>query len=653
MGSKPKKLAEATIYNIIIVTLISTVLVSTFILVYSSRRISEVNVDQNKVLTAAINYQIETFVKDQVRIMDEFVLFYNFNKNDDNQRRLYYKELMELQPEFSRFLVIGPTGQVEFTYPNDELLVGTDHGYYTYFLEAKQDVLHWSDTFYDVINNLPRVALSIKVDDKVLVAYIDLVEINNFIGKLDIRDNSIVSILDTSGTYIAHNSIEKVIQREKDKDVIELFNRNSDLSEIVMSETSMYLQFVQRISIADWVVLIRQSKAPVRTLQRDIIFITSTLLSGLIFVFIMVSIRRMRRIRKSFDHFTDNLLVLSKGDYGHRVEKAEYLEFDVLGHEFNKMAESIQLRENTIHDLNADLENKVEERTKLLDESNQELRTTLENLQETQEKLIISEKMASIGQVVAGVAHEINTPVGISVTMASYIDVQTKKIHEEFNENKLGKKALNQYFEEVSHSSGIMLNTLERASELIRSFKQVAVDQSSIDKVIFDPCDIVKSVVTSLKVQADRQNVSIHYVCDVNRSVISWPGRLSQIAMNLIQNAINHGFKALESGAIDVTLQMDEYGVVLIVKDNGHGIPEDQLDKIYEPFFTTGRLEGSTGLGLNIVHNLVESAYEGKIQCFTEHGKGTTFVLQLPMAFTETFINRNDVSTEEKEEEEE
>lgn len=640
MKSNVKKLAESTIYNIIVVTLITTVLVSTFILFYSSGRIEEVNVDQNKVLTTAINYQVETFVKDQIRIMDEFVLFYEFHKSEEEERRAFYSQLIDVHPEFSRFIIINDSGVIENTYPHDDLLVGTDHGYYTYFIEANEDELHWSDTFYDVVNNLPRVALSRKIDDKVLVAYLDLVEINHFIEKLDVRDDSVVSILDGSGTFIAHNEVENVIQREKDRVVIELLNSEANLSEIRMTETSSHLQFVQKIPLADWIVLIRQSKAAILSLQRDIIFITTSLLSVLIIVFVIVSLRRMRSIKKSFVRFTNNLLIISKGDYDHRVDHAEYLEFRVLGQEFNKMAESIQLRENTIHDLNADLENKVEERTRLLDESNHELKATIENLQETQEKLIVSEKMASIGQVVAGVAHEINTPVGISVTMASYIDVQTKKMYEDFKDNKLGKKALDQYFSEVSHSSEIMLSTLERASDLIRSFKQVAVDQSSADKVIFDPCDIVKSVVTSLKVQADRSKIDISYECNVDRSVISWPGRLSQITMNLIQNALVHGFRDLNEGNIKISIEALESALVLRVEDNGNGMSQDQLEKIYDPFFTTGRLEGSTGLGLNIVHNLVESAYEGKIECLSEPGSGTTFIVKLPMEFTEAKLTR-------------
>jgi len=631
MLKKTRKLANVTIYSIIIVTLVSTVLVSGLILYYASNGIEDLSLKQSQLLSTAINLHIEAFIEDKTRIMDEFILFYRAQEEDHSARQAFYGHLMDLHPEFSRLMIIDRQGQVAYTYPEDKQLIGTDHAYYAYYNLAREEGLFWSDTFYDVANNLPRVALSKKVKDQVLVAYIDLKEINKFIRDLDVNEKSVLAILDESGTYIAHNQAERVIQREKDKDVIHLLNQGADLKEVAFDEKTDYLQYVQKLAVADWLILIRQSKAPLHDLQRNIVLLSVVLVGIMVLVFMVVSLRRLRSIRGSFDHFTANLLHLSQGAYDHRVTQADYTEFWVLGQEFNRMAESIQTRDKTIQELNADLESKVEERTRLLDASNHELQSTIDNLQETQEKLIASEKMASIGQVVAGVAHEINTPIGIGVTLASYLGDQTDKINAEFEAGKLSKKSLGLFLKDVNNSSNIMLETLERASDLIQNFKQVAVDQTNIERVTFKPCTIIKSVVESLRVQAHKQGVEIRFDCKTEASVNSWPGRLSQVTMNLVQNALKHGMKGRDHGLIELTLDTYDKGISLKVKDNGVGISPENMDKIYDPFYTTGRMEGSTGLGLNIVHNLVESAYEGKIECMSHLGQGTEFYIRLPM----------------------
>ncbi len=631
MKSRTKKLAESIIFNIIGVILISVVLGTGILLMFSSQRLNSLNTSKSIVITNAIDFQVENFVIDQIRIMEEFELIYTFHNDSPELIRDFYVKLLDLHPEYSRFLILDNQGTVISSYPGDQIVDGTDHSYYNYFLQAEKGDFYWSDTFYDVVENSPRVALSVKVEDVVLVAYLDLIEINSFIDKLDIGEDSSVAVVDGSGTYIAHSNINKVAQREKDSDLIDALNNKIDLTKLKTISKENGFKYFKNIASTQWYVAINQSTKPVEDLMRENIFVSSVFITVLLLFFIVVSFRKMKNIKMTFRKFTDNIIDVATGNYDKKIENEEYYEFKELGDQFNIMAQSIHSREKTIQDLNKDLELKVEERTRMLDDSNQELRQTIDNLEETQEKLINSEKMASIGQVVAGVAHEINTPLGISITTASYIDMQTKKIHEDVDENNLSKKSLLQYLNEVNTSTGIMLNTLDRASELIQSFKQVAVVQSTSNKVMFDPCDIVKSVVTSLKTSADKIEVKLIFTCSLDHKVNSWPGRLSQITLNLIQNALIHGFKDKENGSILVDLSTYKYGIRLEIKDDGSGIPDDVIKKIYEPFFTTGRLEGSTGLGLNIVYNMVESVFEGRIECLSKVGEGTSFIVYLPI----------------------
>jgi PAS domain S-box-containing protein len=286
--------------------------------------------------------------------------------------------------------------------------------------------------------------------------------------------------------------------------------------------------------------------------------------------------------------------------------------------------------EQEIHRINGELEERVVLRTQQFESSNTELKATLESLQQTQEQLVQSEKLSALGGLVAGVAHEINTPIGIGITAASHLDDQTETLESLYKENKITRAHIEKFIESGRQSSQIILTNLNRASDLIRSFKQVAVDQSTEDKRTFNLRSYTDEILLSLrpKLKQARHDVTIEggEAIDVD----SYPGAYSQVVTNLVMNALIHAFEEGEVGSLRISFEESNGRVTMIFADDGKGIPADHLPKIFDPFFTTRRGSGGTGLGLNIISNIISQRLGGSIKCDSEIGEGTTFRIEFP-----------------------
>lgn len=279
--------------------------------------------------------------------------------------------------------------------------------------------------------------------------------------------------------------------------------------------------------------------------------------------------------------------------------------------------------EQEILSLNATLEQKVAERTQALTEA-------VDRLDTARAELVRSEKLSALGALVAGIAHELNTPIGVSVTVASALHENTVQFEAEMARG-LKRSTLNQYVGNIKEGSDILGRNLERAAALITSFKQVAVDQTSVHRRSFPLDATLSEILLTLgpTIRKSRHQV----VCDIPPDLVldSYPGPLAQIVTNLIHNAFLHGFEAMEAGVVTIQAEADgDEQVWLRVRDNGCGIPPDDLGRIFDPFFTTKLGRGGSGLGLNIVHNLVTQTLGGSIQVESQPGQGTVFTLHLP-----------------------
>ncbi|MEH2296427.1 trifunctional serine/threonine-protein kinase/ATP-binding protein/sensor histidine kinase [Nostoc sp.] len=270
------------------------------------------------------------------------------------------------------------------------------------------------------------------------------------------------------------------------------------------------------------------------------------------------------------------------------------------------------------------LEQKVTERT-------QELSQALKDLKVTQKQLVESEKMAALGGLVAGVAHEINTPVGTSITVASTLADETRSFIRAVEQGQLKRSVLNNYLEIAKESTDLILSNLNRAGELVQSFKQVAVDQTSLEHRTFFVKQYLEEIVISLNPKLKQACHTLIVTGDETLTINSYPGALAQIFTNLVMNSLTHAYQLHESGQLRIQVKPEGEAIVIQYSDDGCGIPPENLNKIFEPFFTTARQKGGSGLGLHIVYNLITQKLQGTINVHSEVEKGTLFTVTLPL----------------------
>ncbi|MDY6994194.1 MAG: ATP-binding protein, partial [Pseudomonadota bacterium] len=263
----------------------------------------------------------------------------------------------------------------------------------------------------------------------------------------------------------------------------------------------------------------------------------------------------------------------------------------------------------------------------------EELACALAQLQAAQQQLVESEKMSSLCHLVAGVAHEINTPIGISVTGISQMESLTQNLAHLFEHKQLKRSDLQKYLDNANQINSLIFKNLTRAAELISSFKQVAVDQSSEQQRQFNLNAYLHEIINSLKPELKQLRPQILIDCDQNINLYSYPGVFCQIITNLVMNSLIHGVNQQKNAIINLRVHQQLQAIKIIYSDNGQGMPPATLKKIFEPFFTTNRHGGGSGLGLHIVYNLVTHKLNGTIHCTSSVGQGTTFTLTLP--FTE------------------
>ncbi len=255
----------------------------------------------------------------------------------------------------------------------------------------------------------------------------------------------------------------------------------------------------------------------------------------------------------------------------------------------------------------------------------------LRNLRETQNSLIEAEKLAALGRLVAGVAHEVNNPVGISLTVASSLERKTAMFTAEVARGDLRRSSLNDFLETSRDASSQLVANLNRAAELINSFKQVAADRNYSDQRTFDLGDLTEQVVMSLRPGLRKHNLTLTVDCQPNLTMNSYPGPYGQVLTNLFLNAVAHAFPDAKSGAVDIQVrESGKNNVEIIFSDNGCGMSLDVRRRAFDPFFTTRRDQGGTGLGLHIVYSIVTNRLGGRLELDSEPGRGTRIQIILP-----------------------
>lgn len=288
--------------------------------------------------------------------------------------------------------------------------------------------------------------------------------------------------------------------------------------------------------------------------------------------------------------------------------------------------------EQAVRELNLALERVVAERTQALSDSNQRLAASVQTLQRAQQELVQQETLAGLGAMVAGVSHELNTPLGNALIAADTVQARLRDLTQELGSERPRRSQITSCLDQAQRAVGLACGNLQRSVDLVAGFKQVAVDRAGLQRRPFDLRATVHDVVSLLGLSLRHPGTHIDVSLPEGITMDSYPGALGQVLTNLVQNAVLHGLVDREGGQVKVELlARDADRVTLAVSDNGTGIDAEHLPQIFKPFFTTKLGQGGSGLGLHIVHNLVTGPLGGRIDVDSKKGQGTRFVLTLPL----------------------
>lgn len=355
----------------------------------------------------------------------------------------------------------------------------------------------------------------------------------------------------------------------------------------------------------------------------------------------LATLRLRKAIVQPLDSVVDVVSQVARDkNYSLRLPSSQLAEFDTMAQAFNTMLDRVQQHitrqrraEEEASQLNTQLEQQVTQRTQALKESNSELLKTLEQLHQYQGQLVESEKMASLGDMVAGIAHEVNTPIGLSVTASTLLQDKLAVMQEKFDAKRISTNEFERFLKDCDENLQIIYRNLNRAADLVTSFKQVAVDQSSeVDRDI-EINSFMNDVLMSVKPRRlNPEHFPINVHCEGDIQVRAKAGPLNQILMNLIINSMVHAFEGREKGQIDISFQLvNNNELEIIYTDNGQGVDADISRKIFDPFVTTKRGSGGSGLGLHLVYNLVTQVLGGNIHFFSEENNGVEFIIRFPV----------------------
>ena len=363
------------------------------------------------------------------------------------------------------------------------------------------------------------------------------------------------------------------------------------------------------------------------------------------FIFLFVVRRYLGQPLRQLSQFVGQLNIDNLGDRVFVLNDRGQHELHQLTNKLNEMVANIkasvaeneqlyrqlQVEQTATRQLNETLERRVAERTADLVTANKDLAQALDTLRIAQGELVNSEKLAALGSLVAGVAHELNTPIGNGLLAATVLVDKTRQFSSDYSSG-LTRRTTEAYISDMTQITELVVRNIARSAELVTSFKQVAVDQTSSQRRRFLLASVVSENIKALLPTINKTAFTVEQSIPGDIDMDSYPGPIGQVLINLVNNAIVHGFEGRSRGIITIDAALAEPGwLELRISDDGVGIAAEHIGRIYDPFFTTKLGAGSSGLGLNISHNIVTGLLGGKIRVNSQAGNGTTFILHLPL----------------------
>jgi signal transduction histidine kinase len=521
----------------------------------------------------------------------------------------------------------------------------------------------WTEPYYDDAGTLMLMMTvdAFMYDDSneiIGLATVDwaLTEMTSFVEDIKITPNSHSFLIDKQSEKFLSQTLDKskvmrtVSEDAWSKDIINLSEKGMINSHhAVIGNVNYVIYYIQTD-----VGMIFGEIIPEEDLLHEIQgyaernFTIGIIISATFIILMLIALNILFRPFNSVLNLIKNSIVLDKENNSVNVTPMNYegdnefypiiLALNNVYKEINDYTNQIEQQNKILHDnkseietLNRELERKVFERTQKLEQKSKDLESSLEKLQEASHKLVETEKMAALGQLVAGLAHEINTPIGTCVTVSSTLKNNTQDFKESLESGELLKSKLIKYSDNIIESTDLIYSNLNRAADLINSFKSVAVDQTADEHREFDLKLYLEDIFKTLHPRIKNTEYSVVQKIPAGLVIDSRPGAVSQLITNLFMNSLSHGFEGRTKGVIEIQVfDLDDDYLEIIFSDDGNGMSTEIINSVFEPFYTTKRNAGGSGLGLYIVYNLVTQVLGGTIDIDSKQGEGTTFIIKIP-----------------------
>lgn len=509
----------------------------------------------------------------------------------------------------------------------------------------------WSDRYLSALNGEGTVGLAIPFGDRLLLGELAPDFSHDVIRSGAERLGYPVLVVDRVGEYVAGQNVA-----EGDR----LRNWAADLAaasptpvgdvvEMSLSGTPYDLGMVRSHRL-DWLFMVANPAGYANPRVRVLLLIVLGGFATSLLLVIVLAPFLASPMTGALNDLIAQTRALSSGKFGRSVTRGPIQEFNQLASDMESMADAVRQRQaevqrseerlvqtlQTLQSLNLELESRVERRTADLARANSELSAAMETLKIAQSELVRSEKLAALGNLVGGVAHELNTPIGNGVMAVSTVYDHVRDFRRRM-ESGLWRPSLESFVDRVERGSEITVRNLQRANELLTSFKQVAVDQASAQRRKFLLSEVVDEILLTLQPTFKRTPFTLRRRIPGDLMMDSFPGPLGQVLTNLLTNALTHGFEGKARGQVEIMAERQDEGQVrLEVADDGSGIAPDMLGRIFDPFVTSKLGRGGNGLGLHIVWNTVNGVLGGSIAVDSAPGQGTRFRIILPVVAPST-----------------
>lgn len=628
-------LLKTAILNQIIIVF---VVFMTIGILLSSFMVTEIRRNSANVVSA-ININVEEIFNNSNQSLDEiYHLYVQEYSNSSVRKRRIFNIFRNSDSSIDGILILDGKGILLDWGNEEELVEGTDFSGQAFVKNIpKVGDVYWTGMSIAQKTGLPTAYVSKRFEKYIVVIRLSLKDVGQFIEQFKMSEKSEITITDANGIYLINKNSDLVKSR-----VYDTYVRSGKKEAITAYQGGLYLPYVSEIQGKGWKIVVYQSLSDY--LLPTIMMLSSILAVSIFLIFFVnwLNYRSLKAITRDLNLLEQHALEISKGNYSLSPLVSKYVEINMLSQSFQILIDNIRMREQDIEErnydilkLNESLENQVKQRTRQLEGANYELSDAYQNLKEAQGLIVQNEKLAALGQMVSGVAHEMNTPIGNAYTASTYILEISKALAGKVEDNNIKRTEFLEMVRELADGADIISRNLHIASDLIFNFKQISADHQSMELRQFNLYEVMKNVIISFGIDLRNANVTLEFLCKEDLYIKSYPGAVVHIVSNLIRNALIHGFEGTNGGFIRIEIFEFEDSVSIMVQDNGIGMNQATLSQIYDPFFTTKRSKGGTGLGLNIVHNMIINVLAGSISCESELGKGTQFKIQLPKQLPE------------------